>query len=159
MSWRDAPLYIEAHDVARWVSERALGFPAAAAPVGGRLVQTAGDLLDAVALALTFPDTRGGHLRAADEAIACLRVQLRLARDLGLVSAGGVRHVAARLAVAGRMIGGWRKRVHDPPTQDPEASTYPTRVPRTASRRGRGRRGTSPTTGSSADGPPPATTA
>jgi hypothetical protein len=126
MSWRDAPLYVHSHDAARWVIQRALAFPPNSAPLAHRLTTSACDLLDSVALALTFPDRRSEHLRAADEAIVRLRVELRLAKDLALISAGGVRHVGSNLTAAGRMVGGWRKRVGRPAREGggpPQATT------------------------------------
>lgn len=112
MTWKDAPLYVEAHDLARWVSERA----GAWADRGGRhLAARVGDvacsLLEAVALALTFPVGRASHLAEADRAIVRLRVLLRLARELGYLSPGGLRFACERLQTAGRMVGGWRKRL------------------------------------------------
>ncbi len=112
MSWRDAPLYVEAHDLARWVLERAASWP----PERDRLLApplaaAACDLVTEVALALTFPHSRARHLERADHAIVRVRTLLRLARDLALISAGGLRFAAGRLQVIGRMVGGWRKRV------------------------------------------------
>lgn len=118
MSWRDAPLYVEAHDLARWVLERTRAWPEPG-PLGERSAAAACDLVVAVSLALTFPAGRAEHLRAADHAVVCLRVLLRLACDLGMVSPGGLRFATGRLRTIGRMIGGWRKRVegdaHGPP--------------------------------------------
>ena len=112
MSWRDAPVYVEAHDLARWITERALCWDAAArGALGDRLCHAATDLLTSVSLSLTFPDRRADTLRDADEATQELRALMRLARELGLVSPGGQRFVAGRLLIIGRMLGGWRKRV------------------------------------------------
>ncbi len=61
MSWRDAPLYVEAHDIARDVVERVDRWPAGtelAAPFADAAVT----LLTSVSLALTFPETRAAHL-------------------------------------------------------------------------------------------------
>lgn len=110
MSWRDAPLYIEAHDLARWLLERSDGQPAEAV-VSRRLALTGCQLVEAVSLALTFPLQRAHWLQEADGAVVRIRVLLRLGRDLGGVSAGGVRFATGRLRTIGRMIGGWRKRV------------------------------------------------
>jgi hypothetical protein len=124
MSWRDAPLYVEAHDLAVASIGRATTWSAARgtllAPV---LVRAAGDLLDEVSLALTFPQTRAAHLERADHAVVRLRGALRLARDLGLLSPGALRQADERLGAIGRMIGGWRRR---PAARDlaPEASDY-----------------------------------
>lgn len=107
MSWRDAPLYVEAHDLARWAEERSSGHSSDSL---GAAASNLRDLLCAVSLALTFPVSRDRHLEAADEAVVRARVMLRLARDVGAMSAGGHRHASGRLLVIGRMIGGWRKR-------------------------------------------------
>ena len=48
-------------------------------------------------------------------------VRAQLARDLALISPGGVRFASERLRSIGRMVGGWRKRVERsslPPADD-----------------------------------------
>lgn len=112
MSWREAPLYVEAHDLGRWLLERLDGRPPFAASTLGRaLAEAVIALVDEVSLALTFPPTRRHHLETADHQVVRLRVRLRLARDLGHLSAGGCRYAQGRLLEIGRMLGGWRKRV------------------------------------------------
>lgn len=112
MSWRRAPLYVESHDLARWVLERASRWQGGRGhPLAPPATAAACELVGQVSLALTFPATRPAHLEAADHSIVRLRTLLRLARDLGLVSSGGLRYASGRLQAAGRMIGGWRKRV------------------------------------------------
>lgn len=115
MSWRDAPLYVEAHDLAVWLIERAatLREPAAGF-LAPRIVGTACDLVDAVALSLTFPATRPERLAQADAAIVVLRTELRLAEALGVISHRRLRFASDRLRAIGRMVGGWRKRVEEP---------------------------------------------
>lgn len=112
MSWRDAPLYVEAHDLARWIVQRATGWSSRddqhLAPL---VVGSVCEILTSVSLAFTFPATRARHLETADQGIVRLRVLLRLARDVELLSAGGLRFASGRLRVMGRMIGGWRKRL------------------------------------------------
>ncbi len=109
MSWRDAPLYVEAFDLASWTMERTQQWPHGNL---ARLVTlSASELVISVSLALTFPANRGRHLEEADEGIVRLRTQLRLAHALGLLSRRGLRFSAGRLGVIGRMIGGWRKRL------------------------------------------------
>ena len=116
MSWRDATVYVEAHDLARWVLERTNSWPPTSdRHLGGPVAGAACDLLEEVSLALTFPRSRSLHLEAADEAIVRLRVLLRLAQSLALVSGGGLRFAAARLRKIGRMVGGWRKRIEENP--------------------------------------------
>ncbi len=108
MSWRDAPLYVEAFDLSCWVVERAGSWEHE--PLAQRATGAAVDLVSSASLALTFPATRELHLAATDEGIVRLRTVLRVARNLGLVSRGGLRDAAERLGKIGRMVGGWRKR-------------------------------------------------
>jgi hypothetical protein len=105
VSWRDAPLYVEVHDLARWT----LGQTGSWSDRGARLLAaqvTAAvcDLLAAVSLTLTFPDTRAVDLATADRAVVRLRVLLRLGRDLGLLSPGGLRFAAGRLEAVGTRL-------------------------------------------------------
>ncbi len=109
MSWRDAPLYVEAFDLSLWVSERTGAW--SHGPMARLTTEAACELLTAVSLALTFPARRAVDLERADAGIVRLRMQLRLAEHLGLISAGGLRHAATRLGAIGRMVGGWRKRL------------------------------------------------
>lgn len=109
---RNAPLYVESHDLARWVLERVEAWP----EERGRtlrqpLAETACQLVTAVSLALTFPDTRGEHLREADETVVRLRMLLRLASELALLSPGGLRHAEGHLRAVGRMLGGWQRQL------------------------------------------------
>ena len=111
MSWRNAPLYVEVHDLAVWTMDRTGTWrDRNAATLAERVAGAVCDLVTSVALGLTFPATRGRHLEAADEAIVRLRTLLRLAEALGLLSPRGLRFAAGRLQAAGRMLGGWRKR-------------------------------------------------
>lgn len=48
-------------------------------------------------------------LRSADEALARLRVYLRLAARWEWLSAGQYQHVALMVAEVGRLLGGWQK--------------------------------------------------
>ena len=112
MSWRDAPLYIEANDLAVWAIARANSWPERSDRFLGPLVaQNACSLVSAVSLALTFPGTRERHLEEADHGIVQLRTALRLAHQLGLLSARGLRFAGGRLREIGKMVGGWRKRL------------------------------------------------
>lgn len=118
MNARETPLYVDAHDLARWVISRARSWPPERqghmAPL---IVAAACDLVTAVSLALTFPASRWEHVEQADRSIVRLRTLLRLARDLNLLSAGGLRFAAGRLQVIGRMIGGWKKKLKPLPRE------------------------------------------
>lgn len=107
--WREAPLYVDVHAIAVYLTHKATDLPTGSG-VPARLTTAALDLLDSVALGLTFPDHRLAHLRRADEAVVRLRMALRVAQDIGLLSPANVRFVSGRLVAAGRQLGGWRKR-------------------------------------------------
>jgi hypothetical protein len=110
MSWQAAPVYVRAHDLARWMHEHGgLWREPAAAGVAAALTAGARDLVRALALALTFPGERAAQQQQADEAVVTLRVLLRLARDLGLLSASAHRYAAGEVDAIGRMLGGWRR--------------------------------------------------
>lgn len=111
MSWRDAPLYVETHDLAVWTLRHAQSWTQDEGRLASRVQEHAVVLVCAVALALTFPATRRKHLRRADETIVRLRMELRLAGALGLLSARQLRFAGGRLRVIGKMLGGWRKRL------------------------------------------------
>jgi hypothetical protein len=120
MSWREAPLYIEVHDLARRVLEWTPSWPDRGDPgLAATTRETALHLVDAVSLALTFPDDRPAHLAAADATIVRLRMRLRLANDLGLLSTGALRLAESHLLRAGRIVGGWRRRLTPPQPRAP----------------------------------------
>ena len=110
MSWRDAPLYVEAYDLARWLLKHTENWPAEST-MRARLSHAGCELVEAVSLALTFPRQRSDHLLRADASIVRVRILLRLACDLELLSRRGVRFACGRLRLIGRMVGGWSKRV------------------------------------------------
>jgi hypothetical protein len=55
------------------------------------------------------------HLHAADEALARLRLYLRLAVHRGWLTGGQYKHAAAMLAEVGRLFGGWHRMTAGPP--------------------------------------------
>lgn len=52
---------------------------------------------------------RHERLQLADEALARVRMYLRLAERWGWLSEGQYRHVAAMVVEIGRLLGGWIK--------------------------------------------------
>ncbi len=90
MSWRDAPLYVRSHDLARDLLLRTEAGPCAT--LRHRLAAEAQELLCEVSLGLTFVDTRRLHQAAADRAVARLKVLVRLGRDVGALTERGARH-------------------------------------------------------------------
>jgi len=120
VSWRDAPLYIRAHDLARDLLPRVAEGPEPA--LRHRLAAEAQELLCEISLALSFVKGRRDHQHAADQCITRLKVLVRLARDLEVISDTGARHVGDELVELGRMIGGWLRRHPGPPPTAGEVS-------------------------------------
>ncbi len=110
MSPRNAPIYVRAHDLARWIHGHTSLVRARSQPdLAAELDALSRRLVTETALALAFPVTRHEHQRRADEALVGLRVRLRLSRDLAATTAAQLRHASAELDAIGRMLGGWRR--------------------------------------------------
>lgn len=108
MSSTHAPIYVRAHDLARWVAERTRRFPKEQRFVLARRLQDAAfDLLEDATLALELNAGRPARLGRVDEALVRLRVFARLASDLELLTERQVEHLARETAEIGRMVGGW----------------------------------------------------
>ena len=56
---------------------------------------------------------KGRLLAAADSDLAVLRTLLRLSFDRRFLDRGALEHVSRQLDEAGRMLGGWRRSLHD----------------------------------------------
>lgn len=108
MSKKDAPLYVRAHDLACDLHRRFVDGPQPA--LRHRLLVESQELLCQVSLALAFIEGRAERQAAADHAVTRLKVLVRVARDVELISEGAARHVGDELVEIGRMIGGWRRR-------------------------------------------------
>jgi hypothetical protein len=112
MSVQGAPLYVRALDLAIALGRAVEPWPPAALGSHGRpLLRAADRLLCEITVALAFPSRRGRSALAADLAAHRLRVRLRVAEGLGLLSAGAALAHQRELLAIGRMLGGWRKRI------------------------------------------------
>lgn len=119
MSNRNAPLYVAAHDATVWIVGRCRTFDVVDhALVGAPLVEALRTILCAVTVALSFPADRKTALGDADRACAHGRVLARLARDAGPLTDEQVTHLIEQLDTIGRMIGGWRRAVGRPTTEN-----------------------------------------
>ena len=108
---KEAPLFVDAYDLTSWVLGRmAAKQEDSSALLRARVANTCLDLLDSVTLALKGYDTHD-KVERADEAVALLRVQLRLAMDLECLERRQFLHAVERLDAIGRQIGGWLKRL------------------------------------------------
>jgi hypothetical protein len=121
-TWRRAPVYVETHDLCRWLLERQSHGAGFLLP---RLCDEALELLGTLAAALTFPAERSLTLHQADRRVVRLRVFTRLAAEAGALRPTGARYVASVLDRIGRMIGGWSRSLHhpQPPATRPTGDT------------------------------------
>ena len=103
---KEAPLYVQTHDLARWLLQNL----APSGPLEARVHEGALSLLDHVVLALKGFD-RERNVDGADAATALLRTQLRLARDLDHIDDRQLLFLTRELDSIGRQIGGWLRRL------------------------------------------------
>jgi hypothetical protein len=127
MIWKRAPLYVDCHDLARWLHERLLDTAADALLV--RIASDASDLLASIVCALSFPEDRMASLHTADRLVVRLRVLVRLAVELGSLRPNAQRFLTAQLDRIGRQIGGWRRHAGEPPRSRPRTADSSTASP------------------------------
>lgn len=98
-----------AYELSLWLLQKTETFPRSYRfSMGDRITARALDILEALAAAAYAQDKRA-PLEEANRAINSLRLLLRLAVDLRLLSNDSQEFAATRLEEVGRMTGGWRK--------------------------------------------------
>ena len=107
----EMPVFTRSFDLLTWLLPATNHFPKAHRhDFTRRLLDAAFDLRERLEEAnLRQGRARSERLAAADEALARLRVYLRLASRWGWISDGQYGHVAEMVAEVGRLLGGWRK--------------------------------------------------
>lgn len=107
----EMPIFTRSFDLLTWLLPATNHFPRAHRHgFTRRLLDAAFDLRERLEEAhLRQGRARSERLAAADEALARLRVYLRLASRWGWLSDGQYGHVAEIVAEVGRLLGGWRK--------------------------------------------------
>ncbi len=111
MSDKEMPIFTRTFDFLTWLLPATNSFPRAHRHTfTQRLLDSAFDLRERLEEANLRPGaTRLERLKQADEALARVRVYLRLAVKWGWLSGGQYQHVAAMVAEIGRLLGGWQK--------------------------------------------------
>jgi hypothetical protein len=111
MGQQEMVIFTRTYDLLTWLVPATNHFPRAHRhTVTRRLLDAAFDLRERLEVAnLRRGSDRSRYLQMADEALARLRVYLRLASKWGWLSTGQYQHVAAMVSEVGRLLGGWRK--------------------------------------------------
>lgn len=113
MARQEMPIFTRTFDFLTWLLPITNHFPRAHRHTfTQRLLDAAFDLRERLEEAnLRSGPARREKLTQADEALAKIRLYLRLAARWGWLSAGQYQHVAAMVAEIGRLLGGWQKTV------------------------------------------------
>ncbi len=106
----ETPIFTRTFDLLCWLLPATNHFPRAHRhTVTRRLVDAALDLRERLEEANLRRGDRTQCLAMADEALARLRVYLRLAARFGWLTDGQYEHVSRMVNEVGRLLGGWQK--------------------------------------------------
>ncbi len=111
MSQAEMPIFTRTYDFLTWLLPATNHFPRAHRHTfTQRLLDAAFDLRERLEEAnLRKGPARMERLQRADEALARVRLYLRLAWRWQWLSNGQYQHVSAMVMEIGRLLGGWRK--------------------------------------------------
>lgn len=111
MTRQEMPIFTRTFDFLSWLLPVTNNFPRAHRHTfTRRLLDAAFDLRERLEEAnMRRGSARLERLDQADEALAKVRVYLRLAARWGWLSGGQYQHVAGMLTEIGRLLGGWQK--------------------------------------------------
>jgi hypothetical protein len=107
----EMPIFVRTFDMLTWLLPVTNHFPRAHRHTfTQRLLDAACELRERLEEAnLRKGEARLERLTRADEALARIRLYLRLAARWNWLTAGQYAHVAEMVAEIGRLLGGWRK--------------------------------------------------
>ncbi len=116
MSQQEMPIFTRTFDLLTWLLPATNHFPKAHRHTfTRRLLDAAFDLRERLEEAnLRKANARIEQLLLADEALAKMRMYLRLAARWGWLSLGQYEHVAVMANEIGRLLGGWQKVTRQP---------------------------------------------
>jgi four helix bundle protein len=111
MNGQEMPIFTRSYDFLTWLLPATNHFPRAHRHTfTRRLLDAAFDLRERLEEAnVRQGSARMERLALADEALARVRIYLRLAIRWGWFSQGQYEHVAAMATEIGRLLGGWQK--------------------------------------------------
>jgi four helix bundle protein len=111
MDRQEMPIFTRTFDLLSWLLPVTNHFPRTQRhSCTKRLLDAAFDLRERLEEAnIRRGNARQQRLELADEALAKMRMYLRLAERWGWLSQGQYQHVAAMIVEIGRLLGGWIK--------------------------------------------------
>ena len=111
MASREMPIFTRTFDLLTWLLPATNHFPRAHRhTVTRRLLDAAFDLRERLEEAnLRQGKARLERLHLADEALARVRIYVRLTTHWGWLSGGQYQHVSAMVSEIGRLLGGWQR--------------------------------------------------
>lgn len=106
-----SPVFVKTYDLLLWLIPEVQRFPRVHRfGLGERVQRTALDFQESlIAAGKSQGSTRAAWLHTADIQLEQLRLWLRLAQELNLLSLEKYEHAARLLAETGRLLGGWLK--------------------------------------------------
>jgi hypothetical protein len=108
----ESPIFSQTYDLLRWLLPLVAQMPREhRGGLARRLADVAFALQHALLCAAKQPDAVPAHLQDADVLLAELRLLLRLARDLEVLSFTQYEEGARRSVEIGRLLGGWLRTV------------------------------------------------
>ena len=111
MTHQEMPIFTRSFDLMKWVLQVTQHFPRVHRHTfTHRLLAATFDLRERLEEAnIRRGGPRRQRLLAADEALARLRVYLRMAHQMGWLSDGQYGHMSSMTTEVGRLLGGWQK--------------------------------------------------
>lgn len=111
MARQEMPIFTRTFDFLTWLVPVTNHFPKAQRhTVTRRLLDAAFDLREALEEAnIRRGKERMAKLKEADEALAKVRMYIRLAHRWEWLKSGQYKHVSEMVAEIGRLLGGWQK--------------------------------------------------
>ena len=106
---QQSPIFVRTYDFLHWLLPATAKFPRQHRFIlAEQLQRKAFELQDSLVQA-GLSSRAGTALNRADCALASLRIYLRLAHDLNLLSHRRYEHAAGMLIEIGNLLGGWKK--------------------------------------------------
>jgi hypothetical protein len=109
MSMAGSPIFVKAYALLKWLLPQTERFPKSQRFLLAKRIEDAALAFHERILRAGRPDGSSRDLIEADVELAKLRVYLRLAGDLRLISVGQYEHGARMVDEIGRLLGGWLK--------------------------------------------------